>query len=405
MQTANYHDGTANGPRRVRMSTFFACLAIMSVISFIIGTRSDELYRTIAPSLGLRANSDKLNLSTASEAYSLIQQNYDGSIDTSTLQDGAARGLTAALGDPHTVFFDAKDAAQFSNTLGGKVSGIGAEIGIRGGQPTILRVIDNSPAQKAGVQAGDQITKVNDTSTIDATADTTAGLIRGDAGTTVTVVVKRADAEKSFSITRASVTDPSVSSRMDGKVGVLQIRRFDDTTGDLARRNAEKLLTDGATQIILDLRDDGGGELVETGKVAGLWLDSGQIVTTVRKGDVVQQTVTASGAPILKGKPTIILVNGSTASASEIIIGALTDAKQATTLGEKTYGKGSVQQLFDLSGGREMKITIARWYTPSGKNINGNGFTPDAVVKLTKEDSDAGRDPQIDAALSKLRSA
>jgi len=389
-------------PHQISVMTFVFSLILVLIVGVIIGTRSRQIVAYFGPMVGIHADNSKLDLSTTEDVFHLLKSNYDGDVDTAKLQDGAATGLTSALGDPFTIFMTAAQASQFSDDLNGKISGIGAEIGVRNSQPTILRLIGNSPAEVSGLQPGDQIVAVNGESTVGKNANTTANLIRGDVGTTVKVAVKRDNTTHSYDIKRANVQDPSVAGAMKGDTGIITVRRFDGDTGDLAQRVADKLKSQGAKSIILDLRDDGGGELDQTGLVAGLWLANGKTVVTVRHGSVVQQTVKASGDPILKGLPTVILINGGTASASEIITGALTDYHVATTLGEKSFGKGSVQQLFPFDSGAELKVTIAKWYTPNGNNINHKGFNPDRKVALTAADQNKGVDPQLDAALKQL---
>lgn len=403
MNTASDYQAKKRRPaRQTSLATFLLSLCLVALIGYVLGTRNREIMSRVGPLFGVTTDASRLDLSMATQVFHLLKENYDGSIDTAKLEDGAVSGLTAALGDKYTVFLDKSDAADFQNSLDGKVSGVGAEIGTRGSQPTILRVIDGSPAKSAGLKVGDQITMVNTTTAIGKSPDAVANLIRGEAGTSVKVTIKRSDGTHIYSITRASVTDPSVASRLEGSVGILTVRRFDDTTGDLAARAASKLKSEGARSIILDLRDDGGGELDQTKSLAGLWLDDNQTVVTVKKGDKVKETLKADGDQTLKGVPTIVLTNGNTASAAEIVTGALHDYGAATILGEKTYGKGSVQQVFTLADGAELKVTIARWYTPRDKNINGSGFEPDIKVTLSSEDTNAGRDPQLAAALKKL---
>lgn len=390
-------------PRAISRTTFILSIFLVLVVGFILGTRSRDIAAAVGPLVGVKVDASQLDLSTTDQVYHLIKENYDGTVDGSKLSDGAAQGMTAALGDQFTEFFTKDQATQFDDSLNGRVSGIGAEISMRNSQPTITRVIDNSPAKAAGLQSGDQIVSVNGTSTDKATADKTASLVKGTIGTSVTLAISRSGALHTYKITRAEVTDPSVSSRMQGTVGILTIRRFDSDTGDLAQRMAAKLKTDGAKSIVLDLRDNGGGDLSQTGMVAGLWLDNGQQVVTLRTGKTIVDTEIAKGTPVFKGTPTVILANGNTASASEIVIGALHDNGVAKLLGEKTYGKGSAQKLFQLDNGDELKVTYARWYTPKGNNINGKGFTPDISVALSSADLNAGQDPQLDAALKQLQ--
>lgn len=388
--------------KTVSLSTFLLVVILVAVISYIAGTRSDQISSKIGSTLGFSTTDSSLDTKSIREVYDTIREKYDGNIDTSKLEDGAISGMTSALGDRYTEFFSAQDASKFQDSLNGRISGIGAEIGIRNDQPTILRTIDDSPARKAGLLKGDQIIKVNEKSTLKATSEKTANLIKGEEGTAVKISVLRSGQEKQFTITRAQVTDASVASRVSGDTGIITIRRFDSTTGDLAKRVAEKLKADGVKSIILDLRDNGGGELEQTPDVAGLWLSKGDVVVTVKKRSKIDQELKTTGTPILEGMKTIVLTNGATASASEIVAGALKDHGAATILGEKTFGKGSVQQVINLDGGRELKITIAKWYTPNDRNINEKGIEPDIKVELTKDDANSDSDPQMDEALKRL---
>lgn len=374
-------------------------MALIAVVAFIIGTRSADIRALAGPLFGLKVSSDTLDLSSLQDTYRNLKANFDGPLDTSKLIDGASRGLTAAAGDRYTVFMDKTEAADFVKSLSGQVSGIGAEIGIRTSQPTIVRVIVDSPAEQAGLKAGDTITAVNGELVESLTTDQVAAKIRGDAGTSVKVAVRRAGESKDFTITRANITDKSVRSEIRNGVGILTISRFDTDTGDLARKAAVDFKSSGVKAVVLDLRDDGGGYLTAAQDVSSLWFTD-KVVVSEKQGDKVTDTVKASGDPILAGVKTFILVNGGTASASEIVSGALQDYGLAKLIGEKTYGKGSVQEIISLADGRELKVTVAKWYTPKGKNITKEGITPDQSVGMTAADIDAGRDPQLDAALT-----
>lgn len=371
------------------------------VIGFALGTRSNEVVATIGKTMGLKVSTDTLDFASVQKTYQELEANYDGKLDKNALIDGASRGLVAAAGDRYTVFMDKKEAEEFSKELSGEVSGIGAEIGVRNGQPTIIRTLENSPAQKAGLQAADTIAGVNDISMRDTDADKVAKNIRGEEGTSVKVTVKRGTDIKDFTIVRAKVTDPSVRSRVENSVGILTITRFDADTGTLARQAAESFKSQNVKGVILDLRDNGGGYLDAGRDVAGLWVQNKVIVSERTNGKVVDE-VKSTASPILADVKTVVLVNGSSASASEIVAGALQDYKTATLVGEKTYGKGTVQKMINLADGRELKVTVARWYTPNGKNITKEGITPEQKVELTLADTNAGNDPQLAAALARF---
>lgn len=378
--------------------TFAFVIIIAAIVGFVAGTRSYEIEALVGPLFGRHIAADRVDLRKTEEVFRLLKANFDGDLDMSKLADGASAGLVAAAGDPHTSYMTASEAAEFDRQLSGEISGIGAEIGVRGDQPTILRVIEGAPAEKAGLKRGDIIVSVDGKLTNKADASTTADLIRGDAGTSVKLTILRDKTTKELTITRATVTDPSVSAEIKDGVGIIKIRRFDSDTDTLARRAAEDMKDKGVKGILLDLRDNPGGYLDQSQKVAGLWLDH-KLVVTERKGGIQTEALDSIGLPVLAGIKTVVLVNSSSASASEIVAGALKDHKAATLIGETTYGKGTVQQVLNLSGGARLKVTVAHWYTPGGVNITKKGIAPDQTVKLSLEDLNAGRDPQLDAAM------
>ena len=202
-------------------------------------------------------------------------------------------------------------------------------------------------------------------------------------------------------MTRATVDNPSVDSKVENGIGTLTITRFDDQTSTLARKAAESFKQQNVKGVILDLRDNGGGYITAAQDVAGLWLKD-KLVVSERTNGVTTDELKSGGDPVLAGIPTVVLVNGNTASASEIVSGALQDYKVATLIGEKTFGKGTVQKVLDLGAGTKLKVTVARWFTPNGKNIDKQGITPGQTVTLSASDANAGRDPQMAAAKSHL---
>ena len=381
--------------RKVSQGFFLASLVLVIIVSFAAGTRSEEIYQIAAPIFGIKVAKQPLDTEVMKEAYRQLAANYDGDLDANKLSDGAARGMVKAVGDDYTTFLDKEEAAEFNKSLNGEVSGIGAEIGVRNLQPTVLRVLDDSPAKKAGLKTGDVFVAVNGTSVAGETASGVADKVTGEAGTTVKLTMRRGSESLDFSITRAQISDPSVRWSVSDDVGVLTISRFDDNTGSLARKAAKEFIDKGVKSVIVDLRNNGGGYLTAAQEVASLWLDSGKTVVTEKSRGQVTETVKASGNPTLKGKKTIVLVNGSSASASEIVAGALKDYQAATLVGEKTFGKGTVQKVINLSDDRILKVTVARWYTPQDRNITKEGIQPNQTVKMSQDDNNAGRDPQM----------
>ena len=381
--------------RKVSQGVFLASLVLAIIVSFAAGTRSEEIYQIAAPIFGIKVARQPLDTEVMKEAYRQLAANYDGDLDANKLSDGAARGMVKAVGDDYTTFLDKEEAAEFNKSLNGEVSGIGAEIGVRNLQPTVLRVLDDSPAKKAGLKTGDIFVAVNGTSVAGETASGVADKVTGEAGTTVKLTMRRGSESLDFSITRAQISDPSVRWSVSDDIGILTISRFDDNTGSLARKAAKEFIDKGVKSVIVDLRNNGGGYLTAAQEVASLWLDSGKTVVTEKSRGQVTETVKASGNPTLKGKKTIVLVNGSSASASEIVAGALKDYQAATLVGEKTFGKGTVQKVINLSDDRILKVTVARWYTPQDRNITKEGIQPNQTVKMSSDDNNAGRDPQM----------
>lgn len=383
---------------------YTASIVIVALVAFVLGTRSTEVLRVVAPLVGMKAPAGELDFTTVQKTYRELQANFDGTLDTQALIDGASRGLVAAAGDQYTVFMDAKEAKAFNDDLSGDIGGgIGAEIGVRNDQPTITRILDNNPAQRAGLLAGDSIAAVNGTSMLGKSSSDAAKAIRGEVGTTVKVTVVRNKETKTFTVTRAAVTNPSVYSSVNDGIGTLTISRFDNETSQLARTAAQQFKKQQVSGVVVDLRGNGGGYLAAAQDIAGLWLDN-KVVVSERVGERVIDELKSGGSPLLAGIPTVILVDGGSASASEIVAGALQDHGVATLVGEKTFGKGSVQKVLDLGAGTQLKVTIARWYTPKGKNITKEGIRPNKEVPISFDEINAGKDPQLDAALQQVRS-
>jgi carboxyl-terminal processing protease len=349
------------------------------------------------------AASHKADFSSLNSLYGLMQRNFDGQIDDQKALEGAKAGLVAAGGDPYTVYLSSDEAKKLSDDLDGKLSGIGAEIGIKNNILTIIAPIDDTPAAKAGLRAGDLIARINNEDTTGMSVDAAVSKIRGDAGTKVTLKIVRPGQDPfDVTITRAEITVPSVKwSMKNGNVAYINITRFGPDTADLMDRAARELKAQGATKVVLDLRNDPGGYLNAAVSVASQFLESGKLVVEER-GHEKAKLNSESGGQLL-GLPTMVLINGGSASASEIVAGALHDNKVAQLVGEKSFGKGSVQEIKSLPDGAELKVTVAHWFTPAGVNINKEGIKPDTEVKLSTDDFNANRDPQLDQALQLLK--
>lgn len=386
--------------RTVPLTHVVLIAVFVGLVGFVTGTRSNE----IVAKFDGKAAPSTLDFSSLNDVYAVLRSKYDGKLDSQALIDGAKHGLVEATGDPYTTYFTSKEAGEFEADLEGSFQGIGAELGKRNDQLIIISTLDDSPAKKAGLLANDVIVKVNDADASTWSVEQAVSKIRGEKGTTVKLTVFRGDSFKDFSITRDAITNPSVKSEItpDG-IGILRIARFGETdTVQLSRQAAEQFKAAGVKGVLVDLRGNGGGYLSAARDISSLWLEDKMVVTERQNGAVVDSLRSDNNAP-LKGIKTIVLVDGGSASASEIVAGALADNGAATLVGEKTFGKGSVQTIEDLAGGAKLKVTIAKWYTPNGKNINKEGIKPSVEVKLTADDINANRDPQKDKALELLR--
>ncbi|MBP7807593.1 S41 family peptidase [Candidatus Saccharibacteria bacterium] len=346
-----------------------------------------------------------LDYSSVDEVYKILRQNYDGKLDTKALLDGLKSGLAASTGDPYTEYFNEEQAEEFNDDLNGTFSGIGAELSREEDLIVIVSPIQGYPAQKAGLKPKDIIVEINGEQTYGMTLTEAVRKIRGESGTNVTLkIVREGESQKDYTITREDITIPSVESEMkEGSVGYIQISRFADDTASLTQKAAQDLKSQGAKAIVLDMRGNPGGRLDAAVDVSSLWLNKSQTVLEERRGGVAIKTYKANGNPILAGLPTVVLIDEGSASASEIVAGALQDNKVATLIGVTSFGKGSVQGLENIPSGGILKVTIARWYTPSGNNIDKEGIKPDKEVKITDEQIEAEKDPQIDAALEYLK--
>lgn len=344
-----------------------------------------------------------LNYAAIQDEYNILKLNYDGKLSASDLQDGLGEGLASATGDPYTEYFSPEQAKEFTNELNNTFTGIGAQLGYKDNNIVIIAPLPGSPAYNAGIKAGDQILSVNGKSVANMNLDQVVNSIRGAAGTKVTIVVLRNGQNISFTITRATINAPSVQYKvLNGNIGYIQIFDFSNDTSALALAAAQQLKAQNVKGIVLDLRDNPGGLVDAAINVSSLWLPSGKTVVVAKHNNQVVQTSTSNGDDILNGIPTVVLIDGNSASASEITASALRDNGEAYLMGQKSFGKGSVQEIDNLPGGAEIKVTVAHWFTPDGKTIDKIGITPDKVVAESSTDAQQGIDDQLNAAISYL---
>lgn len=383
---------------RIMPVLWFFVIAITAAFGYIAGSYHYQIEAAIGPVFGYKAHSGEIDLSSVQQTYNKLAANYDGKLDTDLLIEGASRGLVDAADDAYTVYMSASESADFDKLRSGEIgSGIGAEIGIRNDKVTIIRVLANNAAINAGLLANDTIFSINDQSTSGWTVTKAVDQIKGEEGTTVKLGIERNGETKDYVVTRKTINNPSVESSISDDIGTLTITRFDEETGNLARIAAQDFKKRRVKAVILDLRDNPGGTVPAAVDVAGLWLNNA-VVVTERTGGLVRDTLRTGNSALLSSVKTVVLINENSASASEIVAGALQDSKTAKLVGGNTFGKGVVQQLISLDGGAMLKVTIASWYTPNGNNVSKSGIKPDVAIAITQDDVNAGVDPQLNAA-------
>jgi len=389
--------------RQISFGTGIALSFFTLVIGFIIGANWKNLYLQFSPYINPHQKiSNTVKWDELNEVYSQISSNYDGSIDKQNIIEGAKKGLTASLGDPYTVYFNAKEAVEFKSSLNGEIkeAGVGIEMIKQGDYVVITRTLPDNPARKAGVHAGDIIYAINDEEVWDKDADIIASKLRGTSGEKVKLTVARDRQKINFELVREKINNVSADISYQGKTAIISVYRFSEDTGNLVESFTKEFKNKGINKVILDLRNNGGGYVKAARDLLSLWLDGDKILT--QKSTSTGQTITYAkrGEAILKDTKTVVLVNNATASSSEIVAGALKEYHKATIVGVKTYGKGVVQTILELSGGSLLKVTTAHWYTPNDQTINKTGITPDIEIARSYSDINSGKDPQMDKAKS-----
>lgn len=355
------------------------------------------------------AKPKEVNFSQFWEVWAELEQKYvdRGSIDREKLVEGAISGLVKSLGDPYTVFFPPPEAKQFEENVRGSFGGIGAEIGMRKDVLTVISPLKGSPAERAGLKAGDKILKINATSTADLTVDEAVGMIRGEIGTTVLLTIIREDNDgvKEISVTRETIVIPILdTARKDGGVFLIRLMNFNEKSPQEFRKALQEFIASGDQKLVLDLRGNPGGYLDAAVDIASWFIPAGEVVAREHFGNSKEEIYRSSGYRLLEGTPVVVLIDQGSASAAEILAGALRDIRRIQLVGQKTFGKGSVQQLTELRGGASLKITVAKWLTPNGTSINEKGLEPDVPVEIQQKDIDEGKDPQLEKALEILKS-
>jgi len=364
---------------------------------------------------------EEVDFSLFWEAWHKLQEKFADKekFDTQKMIYGAISGMVKSLEDPYTIFLNPEDSKRFIEDVKGTFEGVGMEIDIRKGQLQVISPLEGTPAQRAGLRAGDKILKINDTLTADLMIDEAVNLIRGPKGTEVTLTIFREEWEKTkeIKIVRDVIEVPSLKWELlastgeaggkeinDQKIAYIQLYQFSEKASLDFRKAAIEILNNPAQKIILDLRNNPGGYLEVAQDIAGWFLEREEVVVIEDFGEgKTENTYRAQGNAAFTDYPIVILMNKGSASASEILAGALRDDRGIKIIGEKSFGKGSVQELEKLGGGSSLKITVAKWLTPKGELIADKGLEPDIKVEMTEEDYAEDRDPQLDKAIEVIK--
>jgi len=344
------------------------------------------------------------------DVWSRLEQKYVDSskLDREKLMYGAIKGLVSAVGDPHTEFMPPVEAKQFQEDIKGSFDGIGAEIGLRKGLLTVIAPLHDNPAEKAGIKAGDKILKIDDKSTEGLALDEAVRLIRGPHATKVRLLIYRDgfDKPKEFSVTRDVIHVKIVETEKKGDgIFVIKLHQFTENAGIEFRKAVQEFYASGSKKLVLDLRNDPGGYLTVSVDIASWFVPEGDVIARERYSNGTEDAYRSNGYGLLEKVPTVVLINEGSASASEILSGALRDLRHIKLIGTKSYGKGSVQEVEDLAKKSSLKVTIAKWLTPNGTEIDGIGLEPDIKVDLpaTLTEDNMDKDFFMDKALEVLK--
>ena len=390
-------------------------LAILTVVSMIIGSvitiaiKDFDVAKVNTNKTEVSYSKTKKGFDSLYETYDTIMSEYYKDVDSDKLIEGAINGMLESLDDEHTMYFDKKSKEEFDSELSGNYYGIGAQIQLTSDETIkITKVFDDSPAKKAGLKEEDVFVSVDGTSVKGKSATEVANMLKSDSVKTSTIVVKRNDKELTFKVTKENITLFSVSSEMldnNGKnVGYLSVSIFGQKTYSQFKDALTKLEKQDMDSLIIDLRGNTGGYLSTVTNMLEEFIDKGNVIYQIQSSSGVKQYKTVKASE--KKYKIVVLIDGGSASASEIMSAAMKEVYGATLVGQTTYGKGTVQTTRDLSNGSMIKYTIEKWLTPSGKNIDKEGIKPDYEVELGdsyKNNPTKENDVQLQKALDLLK--
>lgn len=354
---------------------------------------------------------DHIDFSMLKKTWDLLSSNYvdQSKVDKEKLTYGAVEGMVKAVGDPYTEFYNPEEARALEEDLNGTFEGIGIQIGSKEDLIKVISPIKGTPAEQAGLRPGDVILAVDKKPTSDLTVDQVVKMIKGPKGTKVVLTILREGEKdtKDYEITRALIKVPTiewktVKTENGKKVALLSIFQFSDTVYQDFTKAAIEILNENVDGIVLDLRGNPGGLVNHANSILGWFIEKGKVILTEQDKDGNKTEFKSDGPSSFASIPLVVMINEGSASASEIVAGALKDDRNVQLVGEKSFGKGTVQKIVDMDDGSILKVTIAKWFTPNGTAIHEVGITPNVEVKLTNEDYSKNLDPQLDKAIEEI---
>lgn len=423
MQLMNEETTAVNAGEKLTKNLIgYALLGVLAIGLFVSGIYIGHAgtifgqplsFKSYLPGMSEAVPQQGVNLNEFWKVWNLLDEKFSSASSTASVSDedrlyGAIKGLVDSYNDPYTVFLPPSEAGQFEDDISGNFSGVGMEVGLRNGLITIISPLPGTPAEKAGIISGDVLVKIDDKSTEGLRIDEAVKLIRGEKGTVVKFSIYR-EGQSEFiekSVTRDNIDIPTVKTEKVGDVFVISLYSFNAVSESKMQEAMNEFVSSKAEKLIIDVRGNPGGFLQSSVDIASFMLPSGKVVVKEQGGLTGEDKVFRTRNRQVKDftpQNLVVLVDNGSASASEILAGALKDHGVATIIGIPTFGKGSVQELVRLDDGSSLKVTIARWFTPNGVSISDGGLSPDFVIKRTPEDREAGVDPQKDAALRYLR--
>ena len=387
---------------RVVMIVILTAVITFMVTTIVMYNKFNNLYASDSNTSNSTNTSNEYSLVQTLQTFkTMINQLYIGDIDEESMLEGAIKGYVEGLGDPYTEYLTKEEMEEFTEETNSEYVGIGVYVGNDTVNNTILvvGVMKSSPAEEAGIQIGDVIEKIDGVAYTGKQLDEATKVLKAEEGTTATLTIRRDNEEKELTVVRRKITVQHVASEMlENNIAYIQIDSFDANVASSFEEQITSLINNGATGIIIDLRNNGGGIVDEATGIADLFLDKGEtILITKSKKENNEEETKSERDPIVKDIPVVILVNEATASASEILAGALKDNYGATIIGKQTYGKGVIQTLYTLTDGSGIKITTEEYYTPNHNQINEVGITPDIEVDITENE-----DTQLQRAIEVL---